>query len=303
MLRSIARAEADGFALTAAQRHWLGMVSEFVPRGGYGGDSGSPPTWTGWYFDMFEDRDHGASASSSFVADYFTLTNIKQVAYVGADGPRLGVFIVDAGGAPRAMVGPVAKGYEIHAPIEARLNDEKARDPALREVSYWRTSFAVAEKPAPALGLEGTAIQCPPPGTASAGRAATAAPSPWPSRRGATGGPWRVAMRSEKPAGVVSVTLLDHHGDPISGDARLEVGREWRVAEIDVPPEVAASAQGVEALHVRVVDLSRSGMGEGPWDLTTSPSVYAGPDGDDSTSTFARRRGLGGFAIDGDRWP
>jgi hypothetical protein len=65
-----------------------------------------------------------SSRTSAFVADYFTLTNAAKVKYLGADGPRLGVFVVDAGGEPRAMVGPVAKGYEAETAIEHRLDDE-----------------------------------------------------------------------------------------------------------------------------------------------------------------------------------
>src|SRR5262249_10451195 len=59
MLRDIARTEASGAALSEAQRRWLGMVAEHVPNGGYE-ETSEPPKWTGWYFDMFEDREIGA---------------------------------------------------------------------------------------------------------------------------------------------------------------------------------------------------------------------------------------------------
>src|SRR5206468_3792849 len=85
VLASIARAETNGLALDEAQKRWLGMVSEFIPNGGFM-DTGEPPKWTGWYFDMFEDREHGATKHTAFIADYFTLTNAREVAYLGAEG-------------------------------------------------------------------------------------------------------------------------------------------------------------------------------------------------------------------------
>jgi hypothetical protein len=240
-LSSIAHAESDGLALTVAQRRWLGMAAEFVPAGGFNLDSGTPPTWTGWYFDMFDDRDHGATRAVPFIADYFTLTGVGEVAYVGADGPRMGVFIVDSGGAPRAMVGPVARGYELHAPLDApRLDDLRALNPDLPKQAPWRTSFAVADKPEPALELDGTVVQCEPVAAPGAGDASAAQPR---------GGQWRIAVRSAKALGPVTFTLLDHHGDPITRGADLDVGPDWRVALLEVPDEVARAAQGHERVR------------------------------------------------------
>jgi Protein of unknown function (DUF3160) len=269
-LAALAHDEAEGRELTAAQRRWLGMVSEYVPSDGYV-STGEPPKWTGWYVDMFEDRQHGASRSAAFVADYFTLTNAERVAYVGSRGPRLGVFVVDAGGEPRAMVGPVAEGYELQMPIEKRLTDKTALAAELPRQAPWRESFAVPERPAPALGLEVQVVHC---------EDQDAGPSPpMPSYMRAKvtpGGTWRVAVRSAVPAGPVTVTLLDHHGDAITPDAHFEAGSTWTIVELDVPPEVAKAAYGVEALHLRVDDLARAGVGTGPWDYVTSPSVFAG---------------------------
>ena len=62
--------------------------------------TGAPPKWTGWYYDMFEDREISATKNASFVADYFTLTNEGEVRYLGADTPRLGVFLVDSAASP-----------------------------------------------------------------------------------------------------------------------------------------------------------------------------------------------------------
>ena len=168
MLASIARDETSGRPLSEPQRRWLSMVAENIPTGGYGGDSGQPPKWTGWYFDMFEDREHGATKTTSFIADYFTLTNSGTVAYLGAEGPRLGVFVVDTNGEPRAMVGPVARGFEAYAPIEGRLTDASVFEGKLEKRAPWRTSYAV-DRPEPALGLEAHVVRCEKKGEASIG--------------------------------------------------------------------------------------------------------------------------------------
>lgn len=158
MLRMIARFEAAGKALPEPQRRWLSMVAEHIPVGGFS-DSGQPPKWTGWYFDMFEDREHGASKTSAFVADYFTLTNKGAVQYLGAEGPRLGVFIVDTGGEPRALVGPVAKGFEAETPISRRL-DDAASVTHEGKTARWRASYSAPVAPEPALGLQGDIVSC-----------------------------------------------------------------------------------------------------------------------------------------------
>ncbi len=298
-LGAIARGEAGGYALNDAERRWLGMVSENVPVGGYA-DGGEPPKWTGWYIDMFEDRQHGASRSAAFVADYFTLTNAGKVAYVGADEPRLGVFVVDVGGAPRAMVGPVAKGFQAYAPIAPRLDDEHAREPGVAKSARPGAGACRRPRTGPALGLQATLVQCPTASAAGArgsrARRVTRAlgalgalGGPFVERR--TGGSWRIALRSDKPASPVAITLLDHHGDPITAPATLDVGGDYRVAQFDLPGDVAASAYGVEAMHLQVLDLAHAGLGSGPWDFTTSPSVYAGPAGQEDLAA-ARRRGL-----------
>jgi hypothetical protein len=55
------------------------------------------------------------------------------VAYVGATAPGLGIFVVDASGPPRAMVGPVAHAYEVFGPLAARYTDETAWTLARRD--------------------------------------------------------------------------------------------------------------------------------------------------------------------------
>ena len=71
--------------------------------------TGYPPMYTGWYFDLFFARQDDGMRGADFIADYFT--SADGIAYVGAAAPRLGVFVVDTNGSPRAFVGPVARSY------------------------------------------------------------------------------------------------------------------------------------------------------------------------------------------------
>lgn len=270
-LSAIAHVEVSGKMLSEPQRRWLGMVTEHIPNGGFV-STGEPPKWTGWYFDMFEDREHGATLATDFIADCFTLTNAREVAYLGAEGPRLGVFIVDTNGEPRAMVGPVAKGYEAHAPIEKRLNDESGRTEA-KKTAPWRASYAALERPDPELGFEGQIVHC------------------------GKKGEWRVAFRSAKAAGPTTVVLLDHHGDPLTNKLTLDVGSDWKVGRWDMPADLATAHYGVEAIHVRIEDLARSKTGTGPFDVTTTPSVFRGTDYSSEEKLPSRPRGVSAFGV------
>ncbi|HVK71041.1 MAG TPA: DUF3160 domain-containing protein, partial [Polyangium sp.] len=280
-LRGIARTELARGAPTKEQATWLAMVAEYIPQGGYA-DSGEPPKWTGWYFDMFEDREIGATRSADLVADVFTLTNAGQVAYLGADGPRLGVFVVDTGGEPRAMVGPVARGYEIHAPIEKRLDDQAART-RLDKRAPWRESFAPAPVPDPAIGLAGRTVSCVRDGKLEA----------------------RLILASDRKLGPVTVTLLDHHGDPLTPALTLDVSEGFSVypftfpevpwqrpahGRYDDPPhhQDRSPQSPVEALEVRIEDLDRAGAGKGAYTLVTSPSVFHGKAFSDDLPTRPR---------------
>jgi hypothetical protein len=256
MLRDIAAAEARGASLSEPQKRWLGMVSENIPKDGYGGgDSGGPPKWTGWYFDLFEDRENGATLGTGFIADYMTLTNVGKVKYVGAEGPRLGVFVVDSGGGPRAMVGPVAKGYEAETPIaEPRLNDETAQDREPK-TAPWRASFAEGVAPPPAIGLEGLVTTC---DDGDASRPLEV----------------RATLRADVPLGKVSVTLRDHHGDGLGPPATIDVGGAWMTIAFELPQSFRDQGRGVAAWDVKIHDLAVAGAGIGAWRWGSSPSVF-----------------------------
>lgn len=183
----------------------------------------------------------------------------------------MGVFVVDVGGGPRAMVGPVAKGYETSSPIAQRLDDERALSHAPKTAS-WREAFAVPAPATPALGLEGRFVGC-----------------------GGDASERRIAIRARASIGKVSVTLLDHHGDPLGPAITIDVDHTWKIARFSLSPAVAAAPFGVEALHVRVHDLASAG-GEGAFDYTTSPSVFAWKE--PPHELLPRRpRGAGDFTI------
>jgi hypothetical protein len=261
MLRAIVVTELSGAPLSAAQKRWLGMVAEYIPTGGWG-DSGEPPKWTGWYFDLFPDREIGAEKAADFIADYFTLTNANQVRYLGAEAPRVGVFVVDVNGERRAMVGPVARGYEAVTEIGPRLDDEAARTTPAKKIS----------KSADWLGYVAPSLEDPP-------KVAI--------QEAECDGQWRVVLGTSRPLGAVTVTLLDHHGDPAHAPVTHTALAGATVFAFRLPasPPSADTAQAnrgpvppmfaprvrrsFEGLDVHVHELGPSGAGHGRFDIVT----------------------------------
>jgi hypothetical protein len=144
VLGDIQRAELEDRPLSAPQRAFLSMVAEMTP-----GTTGGPPTYTGWWFDLFRHRETDGLAPADYLASYFTG---DAIAYLGATAPRLGVFVVDTGGPPRLMVGPVARGYEYQGPVAHRLDDAGGK--ALAEADRkapWAASYTAAAPPEPRL--------------------------------------------------------------------------------------------------------------------------------------------------------
>ena len=248
-LRAIAVTELAGAALPEPQRRWLGMVSEFTPKDGFS-DSGEPPKYTGWYFDLFPDHEIGAERSVALVADYFTLTNADQVRHLGIEKAALGVFVVDVGGAPRAMVGPVAKPYEVATTIGDRLDDEAAL------VAPGKSAAWVATYLAP-----------------------TRAEPPIAARLFSCADGARVVVQSARPV-VATVTLLDHHGDPLTASVSQQLGAGPAVLAFTLPDDVRDSPRGIEGLHLAVERLTEQGSAAAGarerWDFVAGPSVYGG---------------------------
>ncbi len=149
VLLAIVGDEIAGRPLTDAERRWLGMVAEMdIDRSVE--VTGHPPMYTGWYFDLFLDRQADGMRGADYIADYFTSQEV--VAYVGATAPRIGIFVVDAGGPPRAFVGPIARAYEALGPLGARYTDETARTLADRDES-WAASYTISA-PSPPSSLQ-----------------------------------------------------------------------------------------------------------------------------------------------------
>ena len=217
VLATIARHELQGRALTPEEKRWLGMVTEMSP-----GSTASGPTYTGWYFDLFRKRSEEALAPSAFVADYHTSAFNREVVYAGADAPRLGVFVIDTGGAPRVVVGPVANGYELIGSLDKRFNDETAKD-APGKASPWAASYTAA--PAKDCGIAASL---------------TGPDEEHPKRALA------VALRADEGLGDVVIELLDHHGNVVASTTR-------RVAKSEKPVSIAfAGARNVQGLRVKI---------------------------------------------------
>ncbi len=142
VLRTIQADELADRPLTADERSFLSMIAEMQP-----GTTGNAPSYTGWWFDMFRHRELDGLGAPDFIASYFTG---GQIAYLGATSPRIGVFVVDTGGAPRLAVGPVARAYEYHGEVQHRLDDAAGKALAdSARVAPWAASYTVAAPPEP----------------------------------------------------------------------------------------------------------------------------------------------------------
>lgn len=216
VLVAIVKDELAGRALSEEERRWLSMVVEIVPP-----SSDGPGSFDGWYFDLFPH--HGvAFAEHGFVADWFTSSNANAVVYAGAGEPRLGLFVVDTGGPPRVMVGPVARGFEHVAPLAKRLTDEdagklgKVREP-------WAASYTAPALPAPPLAILSLSG----------------------SERDRT-----FAVRSTRALGAVTLELLGHHREVI-GRATAQIGAGYTKVTV-----AQATEEYGEILRVRVGEFS-----------------------------------------------
>jgi hypothetical protein len=206
-LRRIVARELAGEPLHEEERRFLGMVAEFAEDYRCF-DSCAPPTYTGWWYDLFIDRIADGTGTPEFIADYYASTNTGQVAYIGAKAPRLGVFVVDTNGEARAMVGPVAHGYEHVGGLDQRLTDSQAHD-VTDLIEPWSASYTVPAPVGPPLSL--TEVVAPP----SPKRGAPVVMPPWggaPKRSGTI----TLEARSKRELGPVTVELLDHHRQPIA---------------------------------------------------------------------------------------
>lgn len=193
VLAAISRIELANQPLPEAAKHWLGMITEILP---YGSDG--RPTYTGWYFDLFDDRSD-AIAHADLVADVFT-SGEGPVSYLGVKAPSLGIFIVDTGGKPRPMVGPIAHAYE-HVANEKRLTDESAR--SVTGDSPWTASYRLPAPPEPSF-------------RATVGRDY--------DEKTQQETEWGVTFTAKKRLGKVELQPVDHHRVPIGKPVTRDVG-------------------------------------------------------------------------------
>jgi Protein of unknown function (DUF3160) len=214
-LSAITVMELANRPLTPEAQRWLSMVVEMRP-----GSSDGPPTYSGWYFDLFRNRQDEGLADAHLIADFYTSWWEHDVSYAGADAPRLGVFVVDTGGAPRAVVGPVAAGYGHHAGVDHRLDDDASRNltESQRE-RPWAASYESAAARPPPLTI-----------TYDPGEAETRARP-------------TLTLRSTRALGAVQVELLDHHRQHVSS-------RSVRVGV--APSRLVFDRDAVQAFRVRV---------------------------------------------------
>lgn len=246
VLAVIAKHELEGRALSEEEKRFLGMVVELTP-----GSSGGPPTYTGWYFDLFRGRSEEALATSAFVADYHTSSYLNQVVYAGATGPRMGVFVVDAGGGPRAMVGPVARAFELTSTTEKRFDDATGvaapdkRDP-------WARSYTASAPAAPGFALGATL--------------------PYEGEKG----PAKIVLRAGAVALKMTVELTDHHGVVIATATR-SVPAKSRVALSMTAP----APRRAEGVRVRVGDFMLDDSAHGPNSAVQIESGGVVVEGDD----------------------
>jgi hypothetical protein len=157
---------------------------------------------------------------------------------VGAEMPRLGLFVVDTGGAPRVMVGPVATGYEARPSLEeARWTDETAVSKP--HEAPWRALYTakVAREPS----IDGTVVT-------SCDESAT-----------------RVHLRAAARIEGVTVWATDHHGDPASAVASVTLSPEGVTLAFDDEPPPSRAEGGA--------DLGILGIGVG---VARRTSRYAG---------------------------
>jgi hypothetical protein len=223
--------------LSADAKRFLSMIVErrVATAAGYVGTF-PVATFDGWYMDLFPNIDTGLK-DAAFIADYATFNRdgTSGIHYLGAKGPHLGVFVVDAGGAPRMMVGPVASAFQHTGPLDRRLTDSDAVH--VPGEAPWANSYTV---PAPV-------------------EAELVAEFLRPTKLGAGGVRMRDADRvppntlrleSKVELGTVTIEFLDHHFVSMATVTKhVGTGR----TEIAAP----ATKQPIEAMWIKTPTFSR----------------------------------------------
>ncbi len=284
-LRQIVRRQLVGAPLSRAEREFLHQIVE-THEPSYE----AALQFDGWYMDLFFDKtdyvprpDAGGlpgqgirlrdivdvnvpdgSVRSDMVIDVATtaIGNDRIVSHLGATTTRWGVFVVDAGGPPRALIGPVSLGYA--APSAARLTDADGATLAGSDrTAPWTRSFAPwftrVDKPWPNAMLD---VDC-----VEAAECRTL----------------RLRFQADAALGKVEVRLHDRRGGLI-GKRTIEVAKGQRSVTLDGGPELR---ERMGYLALRRGDSER---------LFTLRSWHAW----ESEPEFPLEFGLGALAHDGD---
>lgn len=238
VLRAMAAQELTGRPLTPDMLAFLSNVVE-IHAEDIG--TGFTTSYDGWYFDLFLTRpeattaappgrpEHAAMKYAGFIADYYTSVNSGNVAYVGAKEPRLGVFVVDTGGPPRVVVGPVASAFEHHAPLDKRLKDSDVRKLAGTSAPWAASYLAPAPGKSPlrvSWSYVGDSVDEPNSGKSS---------------------PVEVTVSSKEAVGPVTVALYDHHRE-ITAEKTVELRNG--VAVVRFPSHAQRVAKGTHATEM-----------------------------------------------------
>jgi hypothetical protein len=211
LLATISRHELANRPLTADEKRFLAMAVEMREASAWNYNGDFPlPTYDGWYIDLFTNSD-AAFHRASFIADYATHDRQdmgKWVDYLGARGPRLGLFVVDADGAPRLMVGPVAQAFAASGPIANRFTDETA-DKA-KALAPWAASYTVGAPVAPSFTI--AAARLPPkPAKVAGGPNMGAEYNRKRQLEAYSVADGEIAIVADKDLGDITIDLRDHH--------------------------------------------------------------------------------------------
>ena len=236
VLEALSHEQLANRPLSATARRFLAMIVERREATARGYMTTFPvATYDGWYIDLFPQLEL-SFRDAGFVADYATYDRDGRqgIHYLGAKGPQLGVFVVDTGGPPRLMVGPVARAFEFHGPLDARLTDDAAA--SVPGLAPWAASYTVAAPPAPGLTVR----------YHRAGARPTTGGGPRPTEPTATAlPPNTVLLEAQDALGEVTIDFLDHHFVTMrTVRTRLDAG----ASSVKAP----STRRPIEALRIRV---------------------------------------------------
>ncbi|MFO0728142.1 MAG: DUF3160 domain-containing protein [Myxococcota bacterium] len=145
VLAALSRQELADQPLSAEGQRFLSMVSElWAVRMMYVRTARA--FHDGWYYDLYYP-DPGTLPDQALSESIVDLHGQReQLAYAGARAPELGIFVVDTGGAPRALVGPVARGFQAWGKRTKRLTDDAVREDP-NEQRFTDAPWAVSYRP------------------------------------------------------------------------------------------------------------------------------------------------------------